>query len=133
MTEDVEIPRWLMRAAEQVKTASVQEVLEGAIGKLEERGWCQHPETTLESTTGSICASQAISLEVGSRLESIGSSGPRLIMAAHLAMGWEIQRRKVEIMSVPDWNDDPATTMDEVYDVLRAAAKDMANLHAEQL
>lgn len=88
--------------------SSAADVLERAAELLERDGWCQRQ---LHHCDGSRCVRGAIidaALEVGE-----GSLPPSEWLRRHLGAK----------RSLPEWNDDPGRTADEVIAKLREAAK----------
>jgi hypothetical protein len=96
-----------------VAPAEIRTVLGIAAGLLEQYGWCQRQSRT---GSGALCVIAAIAAAAG---------GDKVLEdAAHRALeSWVIWHSNLD--TVPDWNDAPERTKDEVLTALRAASAEL--------
>lgn len=95
------------------------EVIEGAIERLDRKGWCQGKA---ENSAGSVCMSEALAEAL------LGVDSLHTLGAVPFGDGAAKQWRRVVArlglgVSVPMWNDCPERTADQVRDHLMTTAK----------
>lgn len=87
--------------------------IEKAIEILEERGWNQGSR---ESSTGEVCLAEAL----------LRAKGLGIHIARTFAAQWNLFKSYLGGSScIPEWNDDPSRTKEEVIDKLTEVAKDL--------
>jgi hypothetical protein len=103
------------------------EIFEKAAEILEQRGWCQN---SMENAAGALCYSGAL------RVAAMGSLTAKpwndTLNQVSLRQWYEFNRaycwaENVLNDSIPEWNDVPGRTMEEVIDHMKMMAKDLRN------